>query len=68
MTIYRHKSEELYYVTEHFSGQCPTFNASGTDLHRFRQKFFWIWQKFLFNKVYFEEYIDQVIFEKYFGV
>ena len=68
LTIYKHKSDELYYITEHFSGQCPSYTSGETDLKRFRQKYFWIWQKFLYNKVYFEEYIDQVVFEKYFGM
>lgn len=68
LTIYKHKSDEIFYITEHFSGQCPSYTAGATDLRRFRQKFFWIWQKFLYNKVYFEEFIDQVVFEKYFSM
>lgn len=68
LTIYRHKSDDQFYITEHFSGQCPAFTASENDLRRFRTKYFWLWQKFLYNKVYFEEFIDQVLLEKYFGM
>lgn len=66
LTVYRHKSSEDFYITTHFSGECPSYTAGSADLKRFKTKYFWLWNKYMYSKVYFESFILQEIFENYF--
>ena len=67
ITIYRHKSKKEYYVTEHYSGSPHKYGTGERDLDRFKKDCLYLWRAYMQNNVIFEEYIDQVIFDKYFG-
>lgn len=64
--IYRHKSGEYYYVSEHFSGTPAAYGGSETELKRFKSAYFHIWVAYLNRKIVFENYLSNVYFEKCF--
>lgn len=66
--IYKHKSESLYYVTDHIKGTPKRIYGSGVDLKLFRKDYYYLWLAYLRRKVNFESYIFQVLFEKYFNM
>lgn len=68
LTIYSHKSKQIYYVTTHHSGSCPVFTSGSVDIERFVRSFSWLRESYMMNHIEFEEYICQVLFEKYFGM
>lgn len=63
--IYRHKSDRRYYVCSHVSGSPATFTTGEADLKRFRKQFYYLWWAYLDNSVIFQNYLTQVLFEKY---
>lgn len=67
ITIYRHKSTRTLYVSTHKSGACPEYGKDDTSLKRFIRAFGWIWQYYLDNKIYFEEYACEILLTKYIG-
>lgn len=68
ITIYRHKSERLFYVCRHRQGSPETYSSGETDLKRFRRKHALLWSRHLDGLVEFEDYTDQVLFQKYLGM
>lgn len=68
IAIYKHKSRNEYYVTTHISGTPrDSYTSSDTDLMRFRRKYNFIWLEYLKNHIIFEEYILEILFNKYFS-
>ena len=67
LCIYKHKTEKWYYCTTHKSGVCDTFGSGDAELARFRKKYFFLWRdEYMGNKIIFEEYLCQILFEQYF--
>lgn len=66
ITIYKHKSDRRYYVSEHESGGGSSFGAGDTEILRFQKKYYYLWTAYLDYKIIFENYLCQVLFEKYF--
>lgn len=66
LTIYEHKSNGRYYVSSHFSGSVQTYTSSMTDIKRFKLYYHYLWNLYMAQMVDFEEYINLVLFEKYF--
>lgn len=64
--IYKHKSRQEYYVTGFKSGSPRTYGTGEKDRARFRKDCFYLWTAYMKNKIIFEEYIFEVIFDKYF--
>ena len=64
--IYKHKSKSEYYVTGFKSGSPKTYGTGEKDRARFRKDCFYLWTAYMKNKIVFEEYIHEVIFDKYF--
>lgn len=64
--IYKHKSKSEYYVTGFKSGSPKTYGTGEKDRTRFRKDCFYLWTAYMKNKIVFEEYILEVIFDKYF--
>lgn len=64
--IYKHKSKSEYYVTGFKSGSPKTYGTGEKDRTRFRKDCFYLWTAYMKNKIVFEEYIYEVIFDKYF--
>ena len=67
ITIYQHKSNSSYYVSEHLTGTPAIFTAGDTDLKRFRIAYSYIWREYLRRNVVFESYLTEILFNKYFG-
>lgn len=67
LAIYKHKSQDQYYVCAHISGTPrKVFPANVNGLREFRTKNHKIWMKYCINKVLFESYTQQILFEKYY--
>lgn len=68
ITIYKHKSRDEYYVTQFRSGSPDTYYAGPKDLARFHKKYLYIWQAYMQRRVVFEEYVNEILFDKYYNV
>ncbi len=66
ITIYKHKSKHEYYVTSFRSGSPKTYGVGEKDRERFRKDCFYLWQAYMKNRIIFEEYINEILFDKYF--
>ena len=66
ITIYKHKSNNEFYVTGFRSGSPKEYGTGEKDRARFRKDYFYLWQAYMKNKIVFEEYIYEIIFDKYF--
>ena len=66
ITIYRHKSDMLFYATTHRSGNPPTFDVTNTDLTRFKRNYRFLWGAHIAGRIDFEEYVCKSLFEMYF--
>lgn len=64
--IYRMKSGG-YYVSAHKSGSPSEYGSGSRELDRFRRKYIWLWQAYMQRHVQFEEYICEILFNRYFG-
>lgn len=67
ITIYKHKSQRLWYVSEHLEGAPEEYSPSDTDLKRWRSNFYYLKLAHMNRHVIFESYISQILFEKYLG-
>ncbi len=67
--IYSHKQDRKYYISSHKQGTFQHEYSSGQmDLTRFKTKYSFLWFAHLRQELYFETYIEQLVFEKYFDV
>ena len=64
--IYRHKSNGLYYVTGHKSGNPKTYGTSSVELARFQIDYRRLWVQYMSNRIEFENYYHELLFQKYF--
>lgn len=64
--VYRRKAGG-YYVSGHRSGSPETFGTGAHDLERFGRKYRWLWQAYMNRNILFEEYVQEVLFTKYFA-
>ena len=67
VTIYRHKAGSEYYGTRHRSGTPPTYQASGVELSRFKRDYPRLWELYLRNKITFEDYMAEALFNSYYA-
>lgn len=65
ITIYTHKSENWLYVSTHRTGSPTTFGSSIAELNRFRLQYMWVWEAYMMRRVYFEEYLCELLLSKY---
>ena len=68
ITIYKHKSNNEYYITPADKGTLKEYSASDMDLRRFRREKYYLWLAYLHNNITFESYTQKVLFEKYFNI
>lgn len=67
LAIYKHKSKGNYYISTHISGTPKKiYPANINGLREFRTKHHAIWLKYCVNKILFESYTQQILFEKYY--
>lgn len=65
ITIYKHKSKREWYVSEHISGHPDTYASSDIELKRWANNYYYLKLAHYNKHIYFESYIQQVLFEKY---
>lgn len=66
ISVYKHKSENRYYVASHAAGAAKdNYEINRFDLERFKKKYGWLWFEFLAHTIWFEHYPAQVLLEKY---
>lgn len=63
--IYKHKARHEWYCTEHSSGKPEVYDSSEIELKRFANDYYYLKLAYLNRHIYFESYIQQVLFEKY---
>lgn len=64
LCIYRHKSNDSYYVCEHMSGAAPVYGTGHYDLLRFRQRYARLYGSYMARKIIFERYSDEIYFRQ----
>lgn len=67
VTIYRHKSGRGYYASRHRTGDPPKLAASGRDKAIFRRDWAILWTRYLQNRILFEDYATEALFNQYFS-
>lgn len=67
LVVYKHKSADMYYCSLHLSGNCETFSGtSDIDKKRFCARYFYLWEAYIDEKIIFETYTTEMLFNKYF--
>ena len=66
ITVYKHKSRKEYYVTTFKSGSPDTYTTGEKDRERFKKSYFYLWSAYMKRLVVFEEYMSEILFDKYF--
>lgn len=66
MCVYRHKSENQYYITYHKSGTPETYTTNHLDKNRFIRKYVYLWESHLQGRCLFETFLCKRMFEKIF--
>lgn len=66
ITVYKHKSKMLYYVSEHRTGNPPIFNTDEVDLKRFIRAYgIRFYRAYMANRFRFENLLTKSLFECY---
>lgn len=65
IVIHKHKSRMEWYVNEHLSGHPEVYDSSEIELKRFAHDYYYLKLAYLNRHIFFESYIQQVLFEKY---
>lgn len=66
ITIYKHKSQRTYYVSEHRSGNPPTYKTDEIELKRYLKQYGYILNRaYINNNVKFENILTKSLFELY---
>lgn len=66
ITIYKHKSEPLWYVTEHRSGAPVIMGTNDREMEKFREKYWRLYDRYIDGKLEFENYLTKTVFLLYF--
>ena len=64
LTFYEHKSEDLYYLSEHRTGTPPIFSTASADIERFKKEYYYLWNAYLNRNIEFENRLCSVVFDK----
>lgn len=66
ISIYKHKSERKYYVSEHRTGSAPFYNSDEMGLLRYRKKHgLVLYSAYMKNRIEFESILTKSLFEIY---
>lgn len=66
ITVYKHKSNKAYYVTEHRSGNPPTFKTDEVDLKRYVNSYGYLLNRaYINNLIKFDNILTKTLFELY---
>ena len=66
ISIYRHKSKRLFYVSEHRTGTAPIYKSDEVDLQRYRKNYgLALYSAYMRNNVICESLLTKSLFELY---
>jgi len=65
IVIYKHKAKREWYITSHYSGHPEQYASSEIELKRWASNYYYLKLAHLNRHIFFESYIQQVLFEKY---
>lgn len=66
ISIYKHKNERKYYISEHFSGSGDVFNANTEGLLKYRKKYgLRLYGAYVRENIIFENILTKALFEDY---
>ena len=68
IVIYKHRSKREWYCTEHMSGKPEKYESSEVEIKRWANNYYYLKLAYLNRHIFFESYIQQVLFEKYIKV
>lgn len=68
IVIYKHKSKREWYITNHYSGHPDKYASSEIELKRWANNYYYLKLAHMNKHIFFESYIQQVLFEKYLKV
>ena len=63
-TFYKHKGVRRYYMSEHRKGTPEILTTASADIEQFRKKYYYLYGAYLGRKIYFENKLCSVLFEK----
>ena len=66
ITIYKHKAEQKYYVSEHRSGAPALIGTSERELEYFKTHYWRLYNKYIDGHVVFENYLTKTLFCLYY--
>lgn len=66
ITIYEHKSDGTFYVTDIESGTPETYLPNKTDLARFKSQNIWLWREYMTGSIVFRSLEIEIQFQNYF--
>lgn len=67
LCIYKRKSSDDWYVSDHLSGSPAVYGADSADLLRFCRAYPQLWGAYMRNAVIFQNSLCEILFRKYFG-
>ena len=66
ISIYKHKSKRLFYVSEHRSGTAPTYKSDEVNLQRYRKNYgVMLYGAYMRNNIICESLLTKSLFELY---
>ena len=65
ITIYKHKSKRLLYISKHRSGSCPEYGTSNKERLVFNRRYPNIRSYLYMSAIEYEDYACEVLFDKY---
>lgn len=66
ITIYKHKSKALFYVSEHESGSPRKLAVTTMDIINFKRTYMYLWWAAVQRQIEFEDRICKIYFHKFF--
>ena len=64
LCIYKAKSGQEYYITQHLSGSPEQYGTGHYDLARFRARYKPLYMAYMARKIVFERYTDEIYFRQ----
>ena len=66
ISIYKHKSMKMFYISEHRTGTAPVYNSDEVGLKRYRKQYgLTLFKAYMHRKVTFESMLTKSLFELY---
>lgn len=66
ISIYKHKADRMYYISEHKTGTADEFNSDEVGLKRYQKKYgLRLFSAYMKNKILFESMLTKSLFEIY---